>query len=96
MAEPTEVDSGLAAADALLTMRETQGWKILMLQLEADGSDAKDELALANAEETSKIRRLQNRVKRLYWFRGTIEELIQSGLAPIEVAEAEAEEGGNG
>lgn len=78
-------------ANELLRLKETSGWKILMVALSEEAEQAKEELALdVDAKDADKIECLQREVKRLIWFRETIDLLIIQGLGTEAIAEEEA------
>ena len=75
----------VAAAEDLIALKETKGWKILMHQLSEDAAQATEALVYVDATNITEIESLQREVKRLNWFRETIELLIDSGLGKEEL-----------
>src|SRR3990167_8084133 len=87
--EQQDIDAlALACAEELIKLKDSQGWKILMLQLGKDAQEARAALVDANADDPPAIQRLQNLAQRYNWFHYTIEELIQTGLASEQLEEA--------
>jgi len=80
-----------AAVDALLAMRNSEGWAILMAQLHKDVEEAKEEFEGCDVTDVDKMRKIQNRITRARWFEDTPQELILSGASKEELAQAEAE-----
>ncbi len=92
MAEPeTEAEALRAAAEELLKLKDSTGWKILMMQLEADAEQAKDELVDIQAADVPAIEICQRRVKRLRWFGETLDILIGQGFETENLEEDEVD-----
>lgn len=95
MAEPTLTDLAAmddraaleAAAEELEKLKETIGWKILMLQLKRDSEQARDEFATVDPHDGPAVARIQNHVLRLEWFADTIEVLIAQGFETEQLDE---------
>ncbi len=81
---PSERDV-VAAAEDLIALKETKGWKTLMVQLSRDAAQATEALVYVDASNVNEIESLQREVKRLNWFRETIDMLIDSGLGKEEL-----------
>lgn len=75
----------IEAAEDLIALKETNGWKTLMVRLETEAANATEALIYVDAADVKEIESLQREVKRLNWFKGTIEELIQDGLGKEEL-----------
>lgn len=88
MAEP-ETEALRAAAEELLKLKNSTGWKILMMQLEADAEQAKNELIDINAADVTAIEHCQRQVKRLRWFGETLDILIGQGFETENLEEEE-------
>ena len=76
----------IEAAEDLIALKETNGWKTLMVRLKVEAANATQALIYVDAADVKEIESLQREVKRLNWFKETIEELIQDGLGKEELA----------
>ena len=87
----TEQEAMEAAAAALIQLKNSPGWQILMAQLRHDAEEAKDSLVTIAPTEADQIRELQNEVYRLYWIEESVEALIQDGIGSEIVTDIEEE-----
>lgn len=85
-------------AIALHQMRESLGWKILMLRLAQDSIKAREALVEVDPNNTIEVETLQNIVKRHIWFETSVDEMIGDGMETdlfdelrAEVEEAEVQ-----
>ncbi len=85
----TEDEALQAAAEELMRLKDSAGWKILMLQLEADADHARRQLGECDPFDTKQIMRLQNTIARLNWFADTLEILIHQGVETEDLIETE-------
>ena len=70
----------LDAAEELLKMEQTTGWKILMLKLQGEAEVAKDGFSEVDPYDTSAVVALQDKIRRLHWIEESLTELIHQGL----------------
>lgn len=78
-----------AAAEKLLEMTDSVGWKILMEQLHRDQLVALAELSEVDPTNVKEIMKAQNRVKRYDWFAETVAELIAQGFETEDLGDSD-------
>lgn len=89
MAEPEE--EGLReAAEALISLGDHYGFKILMVQAESEAREALEQLGDVNPTDSQKIAELQKERKALKWLMERRQLLIRQGLQPEILEEAES------
>ncbi len=79
-AEQVEDDAMRAAAEDLLKLTQSAGWKVLMQQLAADAQHAQNDFIDIDPGDTAAVEACQRRIKRFLWFAETPEELMAQGF----------------
>ena len=84
-AETTDEERFAACVDALIKLQDTEGWKVLMMKLEADAEAALYKLAEIDADDVKAMRKQQNIVARFNWYADAPSEMIQEGMSEEEL-----------
>ena len=79
-ADQIEAEAMRAAAEDLLKLVQSTGWKVLMQQLAADAEHAQNDFIDLDAADTAAIEACQRRIKRFLWFAETPKELMAQGF----------------
>lgn len=79
------------AADALISLGENYGFQVLMAQLRSEMQDDLLELATCDPTDHKKIAELQTKTKGLIWLKDRRQLLIQQGVQPEILEEAQVE-----
>ena len=87
----TDDEAMLQAAEALIRLRDDYGFRLLMAQLHKEV--AADAAALVDVDPDNKkeITRLQQNIKGLNWLADRMQVLIQQGMQPETLSEANVE-----
>ena len=92
VAPETEAEVLRAAAEELLKLKDSTGWKILMAQIATDAEQARDEFETVDAGNQVEVERCQRQVARYRYYAETIDILISQGFETEDMEDQEVED----